>query len=549
VRTIPDTVPPRNRTLAPAIIEWANEWLVQPHDGAPMRLTREMVRIVARFYSLDDEGRFMYRRGSIRRCKGWSKSYLAAVLGAVELCGPCRWGGWDADGNPIAVPHHSPWVQVAACTVQQTQNTTRYLHSMFSDAALDEFGLELGRQLIHSRHGELEAVTSNPRALEGGRPTFSVLDESQEWVESNRGHEMAAVIRRNAAKLSDARSLETSNAYRPGENSVAELTALAWEKAGGAVPGLYFDSLEAPDVPDLSDTAAVRAALEVARGDSVWLDLDRLVAEIQDPATLPSAAHRYFFNRAVETADERWMDPALWESAARPDVRIPREAHVTIGFDGSRGGDWTAVVAVWIKRDGTRHVDVVQVWKPAGPDSPVPVLEVEDAIRACFERWSVREVIADPTYWARSLEILDNEHRGRIVSYPPQRVAQMVRAAEQFAQAIATGTLTHSGDPDLTRAALNAVAKETRYGSQLQKRRRAEKIDPLIAAVMAHERSLFHQHSAAQVITGDQILYGVDLDTPLDLLRRQEEAAAAEEDRERAEALAVVEQLKAMVGA
>jgi phage terminase large subunit-like protein len=177
------------------------------------------------------------------------------------------------------------------------------------------------------------------------------------------------------------------------------------------------------------------------------------------------------------------------------------------------------------------------------------VLEVENAIRVCFERWSVREVIADPTYWARSLEILDNEHRGRIVAYPPQRVTAMVRAAEQFAQAIATGTLTHSGDADLTQAALNAVAKETRYGSQLQKRRRAEKIDPLIAAVMAHERSVYHQHSAAQVLTGDQILYGVDLETPLDVLRQQDELAAAEEDRERAEALAVVEQLKAMVGA
>jgi phage terminase large subunit-like protein len=229
-------------------------------------------------------------------------------------------------------------------------------------------------------------------------------------------------------------------------------------------------------------------------------------------------------------------------------VRIPREAQVCIGFDGSRAQDWTAVVACWIKKDGTRHVDVVQVWKPDGPDSPVPVLEVEDAIRACFERWSVREVIADPTYWARSLEILDNEHRGRIVSYPPQRVAQMVRAAEQFAQAIATGTLTHSGDPDLTQAVLNAVAKETRYGSQLQKRRRSEKIDPLIAAVMAHERSVYHQHSAAAVIPGAELLYGVDTSTPLDLLRQHEELAAAGEERERAEAAQTVAQLRALVG-
>jgi hypothetical protein len=508
-----------------------------------------MMRILARWYAIDNEGRFVYRRGAVRRMKGWAKSYLAAVLGAVELCGPCRFGDWDAGGMPVAVPHPEPWVQAGAVSQDQTRNTTRYLQSIFSDRAISEYGIELGQTIVHTRTGTLEAVTSNPRALEGSRPSFTILDETQEWIESNRGLEMAAVIRRNLAKLGDARSLETCNAHRPDEGSVAELTYLAWQAADGNPHGLMYDSLEGPPVEDLGDLNALRAALDVARGDSTWLDVDRLAAECQDPATLASTARRYYLNQIAVAEDERWMDRELWEAAARPDVRIPQGAQITVGFDGSRTGDWTAVVACWIKKNGTRHIDVVQVWKPSGPDSPVPVLEVENAIRVCFERWSVREVIADPTYWARSLEILDNEHRGRIVAYPPQRVTAMVRAAEQFAQAIATGTLTHSGDADLTQAALNAVAKETRYGSQLQKRRRAEKIDPLIAAVMAHERSVYHQHSAAQVLTGDQILYGVDLETPLDVLRQQDELAAAEEDRERAEALAVVEQLKAMVGA
>ncbi len=552
LRSLPDEIPRRDRTIAPTVLAWIANYLVQfdgVNAGEPLTLTTEQARILARFYSLDDDGRFVYRRATLRRMKGWGKTPFAAALCAVELAGPCRCDGFDADWQPVAVPHPAPWVTCCAVSLDQTKNVMRCLHGMFSNGAIDEFRLELGRTLIHSDRGQIEAVTSNPRVVEGARSSFVVTDETQEWLPLNRGNELAAAVRRNVAKLGSARTFETANAHRPGEGSVAEETFTAWQAGGGQIPGLMYDALEGPHVEDLSDTGAVRVALEAARGDATWLDLDRLIAEIQDPGTLPSVSRRYYLNQICEAEDERWMDRALWESAARPDVRIPREAQVCIGFDGSRAQDWTAVVACWIKKDGTRHVDVVQVWKPDGPDSPVPVLEVEDAIRACFERWSVREVIADPTYWARSLEILDNEHRGRIVSYPPQRVAQMVRAAEQFAQAIATGTLTHSGDPDLTQAVLNAVAKETRYGSQLQKRRRSEKIDPLIAAVMAHERSVYHQHSAAQVLTGDQILYGVDLETPLDVLRQQDELAAAEEDRERAEALAVVEQLKAMVGA
>jgi hypothetical protein len=349
------------------------------------------------------------------------------------------------------------------------------------------------------------------------------------------------------AKLGSARTFETANAHRPGEGSVAEETFTAWQAVGGQIPGLMYDALEGPHVEDLSDTEAVRVALEAARGDASWLDLDRLIAEIQDPGTLPSVSRRYYLNQICEAEDERWMDRELWESAERRDLRIPAGAQVCIGFDGSRSQDWTSIVACEIRTDATRHLDLVRCWKP-GPSDPVPVLEVESELRACFERWSVREVTADPTFWNRSLELLERDHHDRVVSFPPQRVQAMVQAAEGVLLALQSGTLTHSGAPDLTAAILNAVARESRYGSQLQKRRRSEKIDPAIAALMAHARSLYYQRSAARLIVGSEALYGIDLETPLDLLRQQEEAAAAEEDRERAEARESVARLREMVG-
>jgi hypothetical protein len=511
LRTIEDYVPDPTRTLAPQILQWIDAYLLQfdgANAGQPLQLSREQARLLARWYEIDERGRFVFRRGVVRRMKGHGKTPLAATLAAVELCGPCRFDGFDAGGKPVAVPHPAPWIVAAAVSIDQTRNVMRALHGMFSDAAIDAYRLELGRLLIHSRNGQVEAVTSSPRVIEGARSSFVIADEVQEWLENNRGVEMAAAVRRNVAKLGTARTLELANAHRPGEGSVAEGTYVALCEAGGALPGVMYDSLQGPPVRDLADTDAVRSALEVARGDSVWLDVDRLAAEIADPATLPSIARRYYLNQIVEAEDERWMERELWESAARPGVTIPRGAQVTVGFDGSRSGDWTAAVACWVRKDGTRHLETVKVWKPAGPEDPVPVLAVEDELRACFERWSVREVIADPTYWERSLQILEREHRGRVVAFPPQRVQAMVAAAEGFMQALQAGTLTHDGDPDLTQAAMNAVAKESKYGAQLQKRRRAEKIDPVIAALMAFARSLHYQHSAATCYSGWDVLYG-----------------------------------------
>jgi hypothetical protein len=71
---------------------------------------------------------------------------------------------------------------------------------------------------------QIQAVTSNPLSIEGGRPTLVIRNETQNWNSSNGGHEMAGAIEGNAAKSEDgaARMLDICNAYRPGEDSVGQ---------------------------------------------------------------------------------------------------------------------------------------------------------------------------------------------------------------------------------------------------------------------------------------------------------------------------------------
>jgi hypothetical protein len=59
LRSLPDEIPRRDRTIAPTVLAWIANYLVQfdgVNAGEPLTLTTEQARILARFYSLDDGG-------------------------------------------------------------------------------------------------------------------------------------------------------------------------------------------------------------------------------------------------------------------------------------------------------------------------------------------------------------------------------------------------------------------------------------------------------------------------------------------------------------
>jgi phage terminase large subunit-like protein len=493
VRSIPDTVPAVNRTLGWQVLDWTAEYLLQPDGptaGAPWEFTREQTRIVLRWYAIDAKGRFVYRRGVLRRMKGWGKNPLLDVIAAVELCGPCRFGGWDTEGLPVAVPHPAPWVQIAAVSQDQTRNSMTLFGSLFSDAAVDTYDLDIGKTIVYARGatGQIESVTSSPRALEGRRSTLVVLDESQHWLPSNDGWDMAEAIRRNLAKAREgaARSLEITNAHLPGEGSVAEATFEAWKSANGKVPGLYYDALEAPALEDLSDQTALREALRLARGDSTWLDLDRLVAEVQDPATPAWIARRFYLNQVIAVGAERWIDPDAWAACAAPDRVVEDGAPILIGFDGSFSNDSTAAIGVLVAE--VPHLFVIGHWQPSEPGDEVDILDVEAALLGAGRRYNVIECAADPFRWARSLQVLFDE--GLPVCNFSQSASRMTPATARFSAAVATGALTHSGDERLTTHVLNAVVVSDARGTRVQKdsKRSPRKIDLAVAALMALDR-------------------------------------------------------------
>jgi len=433
---------------------------------------------------------------------GLGKTPFLAALSAVELCGPCRFAGWDGDGNPITKQHKAPWIQIAGVNQDQSRNSMTVFPGLFSKKAVEEYHVDLGKLIIYAHRGagRIEAVTSSPRALEGGRPSWVVLDETQHWIPSGEGPNMMAAIQRNLAKSRDgsARLMEITNAHLVGEMSVAETTYEAWRQSDGQHTDIYYDSTEAPlrrdpegaiiPVQEWTDSQ-IRDALFAARGDSIWLDVDRLLAEIRDPATSESLTRRFYFNQVWEGVNEEWLPVGAWAARATGD-RIPPGSEVILAVDGSYNDDSTGIVAATCSSQP--HLDVIGCWEPdptSDETRTVPIEEVEDTIRQACRKWRVREINFDPYRWARTMQALAKEGL-RIVEFPnsPER---MITASQRFQTAVVNGTLTHSADTRLARHVGNCVVRENSRGKRIVKETKwsPRKIDLAVAAVMAHDRA------------------------------------------------------------
>ncbi|OKI24426.1 terminase large subunit [Streptomyces sp. CB03911] len=508
------------RTLGWHIIAWCSRYIRQPdgeHAGRPWQFTREQVTFVLWFYALDDAGKFAYRRAILRRSKGWGKSPLLAALAIVEFIGPCRPDPGrfvrDPFGNlhPAGRAENAPHVQMAAVSVQQAYNTMDAVRGMLVESpAVRDYNLDVGKTVIQfadGRPGKIEPVTASSASLEGARPTFVVADEIHHWTKSTGGFAMARVLSRNLGKRPGgmARMVMTTNAHAPGENSVGEqeYDAFIDIKMGKArrTNDVLYDCREAPPDVDLADADQLREALRVAYGDSTWVDLGRVMAEIYDPTSDPSEMRRFYLNHVVASSDS-WLDPAEVDAVVLAGLGGAPEpgALVALGFDGSKSDDATCVIGVDVE---TGHAWVVGVWeRPDGPDAigwEVPRPDVDKAVRDTFENFDVVAFNADVAFWESYVDQWAEDFREHLFTKASpkhsvafdmrNRLRDFTRAAEATHAAIVEGALSIEDHPSLIRHLKNARRRPNNYGIGFgkQSRESPHKVDAAAAFVLARE--------------------------------------------------------------
>lgn len=501
-------LPAKNRTLGWHIAGWCHEYL-RSGDGGPWVFTPEQFRFILWWFAFDETGQFIYRRGVLQRLKGWGKDPLLAVVCIVEMCGPSRLKRTplglpveDADGFAVGQEHPDAWVQVAAVSRDQTRNTMNLMPSLMSNHFIQTYRVKPGIERIRANGGrqQLEAVTSSPRTLEGNRATFVVLNETHHWVQGNKGHEMYATIWGNATKM-DGRYLAITNAFMPGEDSVAERMRDGYEKIveGRATDsGFLYDSVEAhPSTPLTPE--ALRIVLPKIRGDATWLNVETIIAAIMDTTVSPARARRMFLNQIVAEEDAI-VGPAEWDILKDEDAVLKPGDAIVLGFDGAKSDDSTALVAIRIE-DRCAFVLCLEE-KPEGPRGEgweVNKPKVDSAVRNAFNLYDVKAFYADVAYWESHIDNWAEDYREQLAVKASEKNAvawdmrqalkKVTYAHERLLQAIFDGTIKHDGDLRLRRHVMNARRRENVHGVSFSKEspESPRKVDAYAALMIAHE--------------------------------------------------------------
>jgi hypothetical protein len=408
---------------------------------------------------------FVYRRSQIigpqKSGKGpWAATVIAAeAAGPTQVLGfaqgdeiyrcsdwdcPCGWRYAYLPGEPMGGRHPSPLIQLTATSEDQVDNTFGPLRAMVKLGPLGKLMAPRENFIrIFGGHGDpdldrIDAVTSSADSRLGNPISFALQDETGLYLPTKDGRggmvRVAETQRRGAAGMG-GRTMETTNAPDPAQNSVAQRTMES--KARDIFK--FYD----PPPAHLSykNKRERRRIHRYNYRHSPWVSVDSIEAEAAELMEKdPAQAERFFGNRILADSDA-YFDPKPWELIARPASQPEPGAMITLGFDGSMYDDWTVIRARLITpgSDGqgpmwgftpTFADAKPTIWDPSEHGGEVPRSEVQAAITEIFARYRVVRLYADPELWQSEIDAWAAKHGEKVVvQWATNRTRQMAHAS------------------------------------------------------------------------------------------------------------------------
>lgn len=327
-------------TLGYLIGDWIERHCIVPdgwHKGDPFVMPDWQFWCAANHYRVKPEATigqlapaFRFRRSQVVAPQKTGKGPWAAAMVCAEAVGPVVFDGWADDGDVFACDEHgcpcgwewpyragdpkgthwpTPLIQCTATSEDQVDNVWRPLTAMLTDGPLANVVPKTGEEFIRLPNaGRIDAVTSNARSRLGQPITFALQDETGIWSKSSGMTKVADTQRRGLAGMG-GRSMETTNAWDPAEESTAQLTAQA------TVQDIFrFHRLPPAHLSYRDKRERHRIHRHVYEG-SWWVDLDAIEAEAAELLERdPAQAERFFGNRIVSGAGT-WLPDGLWAAA------------------------------------------------------------------------------------------------------------------------------------------------------------------------------------------------------------------------------------------
>ncbi len=469
--------------------DWAQAHCVIPdgfEKGDPFILVDWQLWSLLNFYRVRPEAKFgqlapafYYRRGQVVLPQKAGKAPYSSAHICIEAVGPALFAGWAKGGErwdcrdhgcgcgwiyeyrpgePMGRSWPTPLIQITATSEDQTDNIYDALRPMIDSGPLHELIPKTGEEFIRlPGNGEIAAVTSNARSRLGQRVTFCPQDETGLWTPQTGMVKVAETQRRGLAGMG-GRAEETTNAWDPGEGSVAQRTA---ESATGDI---FRYHPQAPAKLSYKNKAERRRIHRHVYAGSRWVPLDAIEAEAAELLqTDPAQAERFFGNRLVAGADKAF-DLELYKTLETEDLQLEPGRLITLGFDGSLTRDATGLVATDVEHG---FQDVLGKWErppelAEDDEWDVPIDEVNEAVDQAFATYDVWRMNADPPHYRDDLNRwAGNYGSDKVVEWWTNNRRQMAFALRDFKTDMRPGVMSHSGDEMLVRHIGNSVKRPT----------------------------------------------------------------------------------------
>jgi hypothetical protein len=278
---------------------------------------------------------FVYRRSLVVAPQKTGKGPWTAAITAGEAVGPsmfCGWAkagdayrcedngcscGWEFEyepGEPMGRRRPGPLIQLLASSEEQAGNVYGPLSTIVMEGPLTEL-MAIREGFIRILDGDggpksnrIDVVSSSAKSRLGQPITFAIQDEVGLYTKQNKLIDVATTQRRGLAGM-NGRSVATTNAWDPAENSYAQQTYDSQAK------DIFKFFRQPPKAWSYKSKRERRKIHAYVYSGSPWVDLDNIEAEAAELiATDPAQAERFFGNRLVSGAGT-WLRDGLWEAA------------------------------------------------------------------------------------------------------------------------------------------------------------------------------------------------------------------------------------------
>jgi len=449
---------------------------------------------------------FFYRRSVVVGPQKAGKSPWGASIMLFEALGPCLFAGcarggevyrceddgcgcgfvyFYEPGDPMGRVRPKSLIQLLATAETQTANVYEPIQTMILAGPLAERAKVREGFIRLPNNVKIDPVSSAARSKLGNPINAALGDESGLYTRSNKLLATWQTIGSGLAGMG-GRSVEITNPWDPMENSAAQQ---AFESRR---PDIFKYYRKPPANLSYANKRDRHKIHLYVYADSPWVDVSSIDAQAAELVeTDPTQAERFFGGRLVQGLGS-YMLEALWDGSR---ALVPStDRRISLGFDGSRSGDWTALRAE--TADGYRFTPTYgpdnrpTFWNPAEwPAGRIPRAEVRVAVAEVFAAFKVARFYIDPRHWETQADEWALEHgEDVVVQWPTNKIDRMFDALVRFLEDTTEKSTTHDGDETAKVHALNA-RKVAKPGDKyiLGKPSEVQKIDILMADVLAHE--------------------------------------------------------------